>query len=211
MSESLRLSQLVCSRLCHDLVGAAGAINAGLEILAELGGLDDSALQLATTSGQEMTRRLAFYRVAFGAGGAGSAGAEIATLRKLAGDFYTSGNIVLNWPEDPNGIAEIDPMFGKLLLNVILIAAECLPRGGVVDVRVVALDDGIGMAVSSEGEDAGLREDIAQAMTPGQAIENTDSRSIHAFVTQMLVMETGSELEVAADQGAVRFAAVHRS
>lgn len=211
MSESLRLSQLVCSRLCHDLVGAAGAINAGLEILAELGGLDDSALELATSSGQEMTRRLAFYRVAFGAGGAGASGTEIATLRKLATDFYTSGNVVLNWLEDPNGVTEMDPMFSKLLLNVILIAAECLPRGGVVDVRVVAMDDGIGMAVSAEGHDAGLREDIAQAMTPGQAIENTDSRSIHAFVTQMLVMETGSELEVAADQGTVRFAAVHRA
>lgn len=209
MSESLRLSQLVCSRLCHDLVGAAGAINAGLEILAEIGGLDDSALELATSSGHEMTRRLAFYRVAFGAGGAGSAGAEVSTLRKLATEFLGSGNVTLNWPEEADGISEIDPMFGKLLLNVILIAAECLPRGGGVDVRVVAMDSGIGIAVSAEGPDAGLREDIAEAMTPGQAVENTDSRSIHAFVTQMLVLETGSELEVAADQGAVRFAAVY--
>lgn len=209
MSESLRLSQLVCSRLCHDLVGAAGAINAGLEILAEMGGLDDSALELATGSGHELTRRLAFYRVAFGAGGAGNGGAEIATLRKLASEFMNSGNATLNWVEEPNGITEVDPMFGKLILNVILLAAECLPRGGVVDVRVVSMDAGIGLAIAAEGDDAGLREDIAQAMTPGQAVENTDSRSVHAFVTQLLVLETGAELEVAADQGTVRFAAVH--
>jgi histidine phosphotransferase ChpT len=209
MSESLRLSQLVCSRLCHDLVGAAGAINAGLEILAEIGELDDSALELATSSGQEMTRRLAFYRVAFGAGGAGNDGADINMLRKLAAEFLESGNVDLNWPEDANEVSIIDPMFAKLLLNVILIAAECLPRGGVVDVRVVGMDNGTGMAVSAEGTDAGLREDIAQAMTPGEAVENISSRSIHAFVTQLLVLETGSELEVAADNGAVRFAAVY--
>lgn len=209
MSESLRLSQLVCSRLCHDLVGAAGAVNAGLEILGEIGELDDSALELATTSGHEMTRRLAFYRVAFGAGGAGNDGAEIAVLRKLASDFLQSGNVSLSWPEDANDVSTIDPIFAKLLLNVILIATECLPRGGIVEVRVVGMENGTGIAVSAEGTDAGLREDIAQAMTPGEAVENISSRSIHAFVTQMLVLETGSELEVAANHGAVRFAAVY--
>ena len=211
MSESLRLSQLVCSRLCHDLVGAAGATNAGLEILAEIGEMDDSALELATSSGHEMTRRLAFFRVAFGAGGAGNDGAEIPTLRKLASDYLISSNVSLNWPVGDNDVHIIDPMFAKLLLNVILIAAECLPRGGVVNVQVVGMENGTGIAVSAEGTDAGLREDIAEAMTPGRAIEEISSRSIHAFVTQMLVLETGSELEVAADQGTVRFAAVHEN
>ncbi|MEX0694181.1 MAG: histidine phosphotransferase family protein, partial [Rhodospirillales bacterium] len=136
MSDQLRFSQLVCSRLCHDLAGAAGAVNAGLEILAELGDLDDSAMQLATNSGLELTRRLAFYRVAFGAGGAGSGGAEVAVLRKLANDFLDQSNVKLNWPaaaDEPKGI---DPVMGKLLLNLILIASECLPRGGRLDVQI---------------------------------------------------------------------------
>ena len=98
MTEQLRLSQLVCSRLCHDLVGAAGAVNAGLEILAEMGGLDDSAMALATNSGHELTRRLAFYRVAFGAGGAGNNGSDVAVMKKLSSEFLQSGNTKLDWP-----------------------------------------------------------------------------------------------------------------
>ncbi len=208
MSESLRLSQLVCSRLCHDLVGAAGAVNAGLEILAEMGGLDDSAMELATKSGQELTRRLSFYRVSFGAGGAGSGGAEVATLRKLSRDFFADGNVQVNWPDLGEGVSEITPIAGKLLLNLVLIASECLPRGGVVSVRIAPIEGGIGLAVSAEGDDAGLREDLAGAMTPGQAVESLDSRCIHGFVTQLLVLESGCELEVAADDGIVRFAAL---
>ena len=35
-------SQLLCSRLCHDLVGPSGGITAGIELMAEDGG-DGSA------------------------------------------------------------------------------------------------------------------------------------------------------------------------
>lgn len=208
MSEQMRISQLVCSRLCHDLVGAAGAVNAGLEILAEMGGLDDSAMDLATKSGLELTRRLAFFRVAFGAGGAGHSGADVAVLRKLALEFMAGSNVRLDWPDDGRGVRETQPELGKLLLNLILIASECLPRGGVVSVQLAEVEGGIGVAVSAEGTSAGLREDLARAMTPGQPVESLDSRCIHGLITQLLVLEAGCELEVAADDDVVRFAAL---
>ena len=68
MTADIFLAQLLCSRLCHDLVGPAGAVNAGLE-LAEDGDLDGDALDLVTSSAAEVTRRLAFFRIAFGAAG----------------------------------------------------------------------------------------------------------------------------------------------
>lgn len=208
MSDQLRFSQLVCSRLCHDLAGAAGAVNAGLEILSELGDLDDSAMQLATNSGQELTRRLAFYRVAFGAGGAGSGGAEVVVLRKLATDFLDQSNVKLNWPAADDEPKDIDPIMGKLLLNLILIASECLPRGGQLDVQIARIDGGVGLAISAEGTNAGLREDLAHGLTPGEQLTTLDSRSIHSFVTQLLVIEAGCELEIAAEDDTVRFAAL---
>ncbi len=208
MSDPLRVTQLTCSRLCHDLVGAAGAVNAGLEILAEMGGLDDSAMDLATKSGLELTRRLAFYRVAFGAGGTGSGGSDVAGLKKLATDFLSGGNVTLNWAENESTPAELEPALGKLLLNLVLIASECLPRGGHVGVNAAEFEGGIGIAVEASGENAGLREDLATAMTPGQAVESLDSRCIHGLLTQLLVLDAGCELEVAADGEVVRFAAV---
>jgi histidine phosphotransferase ChpT len=208
MTDDLRLSQLVCSRLCHDLVGAAGAVNAGLEILAEMGGLDDSAMALATNSGLEMTRRLAFFRVAFGAGGAGRSGAEVSVMRKIAAEYLEAGNVDLDWVDLGDGVRELEPDLGKLLLNLILIASECLPRGGSVSVKLAEVQGGVGLAVAAIGAGAGLREDVAQALTPGEAAENLDSRNIHGLLTQLLVLAAGCELEIAADEGEVRFAAL---
>lgn len=208
MSDNLRLSQLLCSRLCHDLVGAAGAVNAGLEILSEIGGLDDSAMDLAVKSGHELTRRLAFYRVAFGAGGAGTDGAELKVLKKLTTDFFASGHIEVDWPLDDGELTHIDALLGKLTLNLILIASECLPRGGTISVRIAAVNDEVGIAISGDGPDAGLREDLAQGLSEGQTTGGMDSRSIHSLLTQLLVLEIGCELEIAADDDSVRFAAL---
>lgn len=208
MSDVLRVTQLTCSRLCHDLVGVAGAVNAGLEILAEMGGLDDNAMDLATKSGIEMTRRLAFYRVAFGAGGTSGNGGDMAALRKLADEFLAGGNVTLDWADGDTAPVEIPPVMAKLLLNLVLIASECLPRGGRIGVNAAEFEGGMGIAVEATGATAGLREDLAAAMTPGQEVESLDSRSIHGLITQLLVLEAGCELEVAADDGVVRFAAV---
>lgn len=208
MDDQLKFSQLVGSRLCHDLAGAAGAVNAGLEILSEIGGLDDSAMQLAINSGLELSRRLSFFRVAFGAGGAGSSGAEVTVLRKLASEYLDQSNVKLDWPKLADDPRDIDPVMGKLLLNLILIASECLPRGGKLSVQVAEINGGFGLAISAEGTDAGLREDLARGLTPGEPLSSLDSRSIQSYVTQLLVIEAGCELEIAAEDNTVRFAAL---
>lgn len=208
MTDALRLTQLICSRLCHDLVGAAGAVNAGLEILEEMGGLDDAAMNLAATSGHEMTRRLTFFRVAFGAGGTGGNDAETGMLRKLSMDFLAGGNVKLDWPDVGDPPRHIPLVMGKLLLNLVLIAAECLPRGGMVRVKLAEIEGGVGMAIEAAGPDAGLREDLATALTPGQAVETLDSRNIHGLLAQLLVLEAGCELEISAENDVVQFAAV---
>ncbi len=212
MDEDLRLAQLLCSRLCHDIIGAAGAVNAGLEILGDGDGVDDAALHLAISSGAEITRRLAFFRVAFGAGGVGHGGNDPDGLRELAAELLESGQVELDWPPADGATApELSPTLGKLLLNLVLIASECLPRGGVVSVRLAALDGGVGMAISADGPGARLREDVAMAMTPGTAVGGLDSRCVHGYLTQLLVVAAGCELEVAAEDDSVSFAAIAES
>ena len=68
MSADLNLSQLLSSRICHDLVGAAGAINAGIELICEDPGEIDAPLGLMAASAAQVTRRLSFFRIAFGFG-----------------------------------------------------------------------------------------------------------------------------------------------
>src|SRR5512134_1074198 len=66
----LRLAQLHCARVCHDLIGAAGAIETGVGLLAEEGADRADICDLIGLSGRQLSRRLAFYRLAFGMTGA---------------------------------------------------------------------------------------------------------------------------------------------
>jgi histidine phosphotransferase ChpT len=134
--EQERLAELLCARLCHDLAGAVGAVSAGAELLAEEGPASPmaaEAVSLLADSAASMTARLKFLRLAFGVTSA-SAPAE---ARPLAHAFlekgYPQGEWRLDWPADLESAES--PDHAKLLLNLICLAQDCLPRGGVIAVR----------------------------------------------------------------------------
>ena len=77
----LTLIELISSRICHDLVGPVGAVNAGAELMGEDGVSDDEALALMRKSGLEAARRLQLFRLAFGRAGSS---ADTAAMREAA-------------------------------------------------------------------------------------------------------------------------------
>src|SRR5437879_6082903 len=67
---SLRVLELVASRICHDLVSPVGAISNGVELMQEMG--EDGgaeAIALVSTSAQQASIRLKCFRLAYGAAG----------------------------------------------------------------------------------------------------------------------------------------------
>src|SRR5690349_24466256 len=65
------LASLLCSRLCHDLMSPVGALNNGIELLADETDPDmrDKCLELLADSARATANKLKFFRLAFGAGG----------------------------------------------------------------------------------------------------------------------------------------------
>ena len=100
MQMDLRVAQLLSSRLCHDLVGPIGAVNTGLELLQEGFDDDEKALGLVADSAGEASRRLTFFRGAFGFGAGDKGEATLNEARKLALGLLASGKVALDWPED---------------------------------------------------------------------------------------------------------------
>ncbi|MAN79331.1 MAG: hypothetical protein CMF64_02935 [Magnetovibrio sp.] len=211
MTTDIRLAQLLCSRLCHDLVGPAGAVNAGLE-LAEGGDMDDDALDLVTSSAAEVTRRLAFFRIAFGA--AGGKASAVGTLslneaRELVGEMLAGGKAVLEWPESSHAPDSLPAGVGKVLLLMILLAAECLPRGGPVTVHTAALPEGAGLAVSAKGVGAVLKADLVAALDPDVRETALNARNVHAYFAQVLARAEGGRIETSdEDEDEIRFMAL---
>lgn len=204
MMIDLRIAQLLCSRVCHDLAGPAGAVNTGIEFLGDGG--DDEALALLSQSGGQLNDRLAFYRLAFGRGGGdGSQAASMA--RNTAFAFLAGGRVALDWPEEVAQAADGRlPADGiKLLMTLVVLGTEALPRGGRLAVRAADMDDGLGFALTAAGPGASLRDGIAAALM-GAAAEALDARTVAAAFARALGESLGTRIEVSGADDEVRFA-----
>lgn len=184
--KALRLSELVTARFAHELVGASGAISNGLELIEEMGGeAGQDVINLVAESAANLKARLQFYRMAYGRAGREAAG--LPELRALTVGFLDHvDGVTLDWP-----MAPVVPILqggeGKLILNLVALAAEALPRGGVV---TVSLDDER-FLVTAEGTDMSLREDVAAALNVEMEIEALTPRTVHAYLTAVLCAESG--------------------
>ncbi len=207
MHVDVKVAQLLCSRLCHDLVSPAGAVNAGLELIAEGAAVAAAeraeAMALVGKSARQVTRRLAFYRLAFGAGEGARSLAEALTA---AADVLADGGVTL--ARGRGAAAALSADGTRLLLVLILVAAGTLPRGGTVTVDVAALPEGSGIALTAEGRGAKMRDDVRAALTEDVAADALTPRIVHGYFARCLAQALGTAVEWATETDAVRLAAV---
>jgi histidine phosphotransferase ChpT len=202
MQIDLKIAQLLSSRICHDLVGPIGAVNSGLELISEVLDDDGAAMRLTTRSADEASLRLAFYRAAFGHGSStlAAAGWKLALDEAgvLAEGLLKSSKVSLEWQEiSSDVIGTVPPSAIKVILNLVLIASESLPRGGIVCLSFAVLEEGFGVGLTFSGEGAALREDLKCALKKNLEIAGDvlSARNIHAYLAQCLAYDLGASIE----------------
>jgi histidine phosphotransferase ChpT len=190
------LASLLCSRLCHDLMSPVGALNNGIELLADESDPDmrDKCLELLADSARASANKLKFFRLAFGA--AGGFGEEIDTHEAeaaLQGLFGAERRVELGWVVQdeklPKGAI-------KLLLNLALLAGDALVRGGRLDVGAETSNGKIELAVRAEGPrillDPVLRETLATGGNGG----SVEPRAAGAWLAHNLALEAGGSIQL---------------
>jgi len=205
MMIELKIAQLLCSRLCHDLVGAASAINAGLEMIEGEPNEMSGPLGLMNTSAAQMTRRLAFYRVAFGLAEGARGMASVDEIRKLAGDFFSAGKVTLNWPDTAShtGVSLLSAEAAKVCLNLLLMASASLPRGGILTLHFSRIPEGVGIVLDAVGQGVGISEETAAGLDPQAGIDRVNVHNVHVFLARTLAQSVGGEIECRANSDGV--------
>ena len=66
LGETIRLVELICARLCHDIGGLIGTVGNAVEMVAEDGGRDDEVLAFAASAATALSQRLRLLRTAWG-------------------------------------------------------------------------------------------------------------------------------------------------
>jgi histidine phosphotransferase ChpT len=164
----VEFASLLCSRLCHDLLSPVGALNNGLELLADETdpAMRQRCMDLLAESARASANKLKFFRLAFGAGGGFGERIDAREVRvAIEGLVAEHKRTELQWLVDA---PELPKAAAKALLNLAMIAADALVRGGTLSVG--AEEEGqVEIVVRAEGPRLILDPDIRRALVDGDA------------------------------------------
>ena len=199
--DALELAALLCSRVCHDLISPVGAIVNGLEVLDDNPKPEDRdfALDLIRKSAKTASARLQFCRLAFGAAGSSGAQIDLGDAQTMARGHLEDGKTTIAW-NLPRLLLPKNRV--KLLLNMLVIAQQTIPRGGVLTVDPVGEGGGLGFRVTARGLNARIPQNIADILSSGHAAA-VDAHAVQPYYTRLLAQSCGLKVMVAAEGEAV--------
>ena len=190
------LASLLCSRLCHDLLSPVGALNNGLELMADEQDpeMRERCLELLNESARASASKLKFFRLAFGA--AGGFGDNIDTREAkaaLEGLFGADKRVELGWMVEDD---ELSKGAVKLLLNLALIAGDALVRGGRLDVGVERTGSGLELVIRAEGPRILLDPTLRETLGKGSADGTVEPRAAGAWLAHELASQARGEIRL---------------
>src|SRR5229473_8164214 len=196
--DALDLAALLCSRVCHDLISPTGAIVNGLEVLDEKDSDPESrifALDLIRKSARTASARLQFCRLAFGAAGSASAQIDLGDAHGMARALIEDDKTQLAW-NLPRMLLPKNRV--KLLLNMLIIASQTIPRGGTITVDPIGQGDGVGFRLAASGLNARIPQAVPALLEGAAENGSIDAHAIQPFYAGLLARACGLKVELKA-------------
>jgi histidine phosphotransferase ChpT len=205
--DALDLAALLCSRVCHDLISPAGAIVNGLEVLEDKASDEETktfALDLIKKSARTASARLQFCRLAFGAAGSAGAQIDLGDAQTMARGFLEDDKTKLTW----NLTRVLLPKNRvKLLLNLLIIAGQTIPRGGTLTVDPVGEGESMGFRIKATGINARIPQAVPALLEGASESGSVDAHAIQPYYTGLLARACGLKVALEPEGDAIIVAA----
>ena len=195
--DTLELAALLCSKVCHDLISPVGAIVNGLEVLDDNPKPEDRdfALELIRKSAKTASARLQFCRLAFGAAGSAGAQIDLGDAQTMARGHIEDAKTSITW-NLPRLLLPKNRV--KLLLNMMVVAQQTIPRGGVLTVDPIGEGETMSFRVAATGLNARLPQNIVNLLAGAQQ-STIDAHAVQPYDTRLLADACGLKVTLAAD------------
>ena len=193
--DALELAALLCSRVCHDLISPVGAIVNGLEVLDDNPKPEDRdfALELIRKSARTASARLQFCRLAFGAAGSAGAQIDLGDAQTMARGHIEDGKATITW-NLPRILLPKNRV--KLLLNMLVIAQQTIPRGGTLTVDPIGEGETMAFRISASGLNARVPQNIVEILGSKEP-PAADAHAVQPYYTRLLAQACGLSVRLA--------------
>jgi histidine phosphotransferase ChpT len=154
MSKIIEFSELLVSKLCHDIAGQITAINNGIEFIQEdQPEIKNKALELVSSSVTELIAKYNFFKYAYGiTKSIGEADTEQISL--LMQEYFKFLKIKIIWTQNSDTLLNgLTHKACKLLVNLAIITSSSLIHGGTIEVKLEKGQYGKIIRVIGKGDD----------------------------------------------------------
>jgi histidine phosphotransferase ChpT len=179
------LAESLCARLCHDLSGPLGTVTGALELAAEDPDSAVDSLHLAREAAVQMVLRLRLSRAAW----AGDCGPlDAAGLAELA--MGLPSRVLI---EVRALTGRFSPEVARVLVNMLLLAVDALPRGGTVSLSGTPESEVVLMV---SGAHAAWPPWLPSALTNPLDAPLDEPRAVQAPLAALLAQAAGLRLSL---------------
>ena len=207
------LAAMLCSRVCHDLINPVGAIGNGLEVLGDptQSAMIDGAQELIANAAKQARAKLEFARLAYGASSTAGTDFDTRECERVARLLFEIEKADLDWQVP---LILLPKHKAKLLMNMLLIAAMAVPRGGLVTVTVEGPAGSESFRFTSKSDPEKRQKTLmpsgAEGLLSGAPEGGVDARGIQPFYTGILARMTDMELKIGIENDVFTFTATPR-
>lgn len=200
--DPLELAALIASRVCHDIISPVGAITNGLEVLDEERdeAMREFAMDLIRRSAAQASAKLQFARLAFGASGGAGAEIDMQEAGRCAAALLERDKADLDWQVSAGMLPKVE---AKLLMNLLILAANAVARGGVVQVNAARDGQETVIRLVAEGDRARLSAGVSEVLTDGAMPNPLDAHAVQPLYAAMLANEAGMSITLSEEEDRV--------
>lgn len=204
MNDIIKLSELVSTRLSHDIAGQIGAIFNSIELMEENPKNIDPFVDLLSFSSKELMSRIRFFRIAYGLSSENNE-ADLAQIQEIAENFLENKKVNLQWDLEN----KISPYLGKIILLSISSIADGLLKGG--DIKISSgkntSSEGIGVQkilIEASGDLIKFAPDFAEAILGNVDISEVTSKSLPCYMIFLLARKIGQNIDLTIADNKIR-------
>lgn len=202
------LAALLASRVCHDFANPVQGMGAAMGVLDDPGAADmrEDALALLRSGMRQLAAKIEYARVCFGAAGTRSGEMSLRELQTLSAAMFAESRAEIVW-KTQDGV--IDKTAARILLNLVWMAADALPRGGTVSVEAhPSPGGGARLRVVAAGARVRLDPSYVQALRGERPENGHDGRTVQPLYAGLIARESGGRAEASVSEERVEFSAL---
>ncbi len=201
-NDSSFLLSLLSSKICHDFASPVQALSTALSVLDTDNSpeMRESAISLIRESTESATAKIEFLRQAFGSPTSGAGDASIGEIHKISNRYFATLKPQLNWDcsldSAPKPIA-------RVLMGILLIAIDSLPRGGDVIVKCQSNGELLEFSVRATGLRVMLKPEVRQSLKGEKPENGLDGRTIAPYLTFLTATQNRIEMAAREDESSI--------